>query len=334
MRSLDEYPILSRSIMSTLLLSLFLLPSISYAIRDGNWEGVTDQGLDISFSTSGETANDIVTRIRIFCSGFSVVSATNWSSQPIVNDSFSVSSYTSACTPFEPWNLQPFGFTANFTGETTCQGTYFYRTTQSGTWEATNTSINAPTVTTLSVSSVTSNSANSGGNITSDGGASVTARGVCWSTSADPTTDDNKTTDGDGAGSFTSYITGLSPTTPYHVRAYATNSAGTAYGNDVSFTTTYSAVLYVSAAGCGDKQPCYASIQEAMNMAGDGAIIKVANGKYPEPPEWKVVGTVTISGGWKTDFSGQTGTTEMYAPRSTGGGTVKVLPNVRVAPQP
>ncbi|MCK4304505.1 MAG: PD40 domain-containing protein, partial [Candidatus Eisenbacteria sp.] len=95
-----------------------------------------------------------------------------------------------------------------------------------------------PTVTTTAVSSITSNSAFSGGNVTSNGGASVTARGVCWSTSANPTTSDNHTSDGTGTGSFTSSITGLSPNTTYHVRAYATNSVGTGYGSEETFTTT------------------------------------------------------------------------------------------------
>ena len=106
------------------------------------------------------------------------------------------------------------------------------------------TSTVAPTVSTTAVSSVTSTSAASGGNVTSDGGATVTARGVCWSTSANPTTADDKTTDGTGTGSFTSSITGLSPGTTYHVRAYATNLAGTGYGDSLSFTTSYSSTLY------------------------------------------------------------------------------------------
>ena len=97
--------------------------------------------------------------------------------------------------------------------------------------------LSTPTVTTTVVSSITSNSAFSGGNVTSDGGAFVTARGVCWSTSANPTTSDNHTTNGTGTGSFTSSITGLSPNTPYHVRAYATNSEGTGYGSEEAFTT-------------------------------------------------------------------------------------------------
>ncbi len=91
--------------------------------------------------------------------------------------------------------------------------------------------INAP------VSNVTANSATTGGNITSDGGASITARGVCWATTPDPTTENSKTSDGTGTGSFTSKISCLSGTTTYYIRAYATNSVGTAYGEQQSFTT-------------------------------------------------------------------------------------------------
>jgi len=96
----------------------------------------------------------------------------------------------------------------------------------------------SPTVTTTAASSITSTSASSGGNVTSDGGAAVTARGVCWSTSTNPTISGSKTSDGTGTGSFTSSITGLTPGTTYHVRAYATNGAGTSYGSDLMFTTS------------------------------------------------------------------------------------------------
>ena len=94
------------------------------------------------------------------------------------------------------------------------------------------------TVTTTAVTGITSNTASTGGNVESDGGSSVTARGVCWSTTANPTITDTKTNDGSGTGTFSSSITGLTASTTYHVRAYATNSAGTAYGNDVSFVTS------------------------------------------------------------------------------------------------
>jgi uncharacterized protein (TIGR02145 family) len=78
----------------------------------------------------------------------------------------------------------------------------------------------------------------SGGTISSDGGSAVSARGVCWSTSPGPTVAlATKTSNGSGTGGFTSNISGLSKNTTYYVRAYATNTVGTAYGNEISFTT-------------------------------------------------------------------------------------------------
>ena len=94
-----------------------------------------------------------------------------------------------------------------------------------------------PTVTTNSVSNITFESATCGGNVTDDGGANVTARGVCWSTSQNPTIYDNKTTDSSGIGSFTSNLINLNENTTYYVRAYATNEKGTSYGEQKSFTT-------------------------------------------------------------------------------------------------
>jgi uncharacterized protein (TIGR02145 family) len=94
-----------------------------------------------------------------------------------------------------------------------------------------------PALTTSAVTSIGSTSAVCGGNITSDGGSSVTSRGVCWSTSDNPTTADHKTSDFTGTGNFASLISGLSPQTPYYVKAYATNSSGTAYGEVRAFTT-------------------------------------------------------------------------------------------------
>lgn len=102
----------------------------------------------------------------------------------------------------------------------------------------TTTAITAPVITTTAITSITKTTATSGGNITADNGGSITARGVCWSTSADPTTADSKTTDGTGTGAFTSSITGLTANTTYYVKAYSTNSAGTSYGEKLSFTTS------------------------------------------------------------------------------------------------
>jgi len=96
---------------------------------------------------------------------------------------------------------------------------------------------NIAILTTDTISNITSVTATSGGNVTFDGNSPVTARGVCWSTSQNPTTSDPHTTDGNNLGTFTSNITNLTPNTTYYVRAYATNDIGTAYGNEVSFTT-------------------------------------------------------------------------------------------------
>jgi len=95
-----------------------------------------------------------------------------------------------------------------------------------------------PVVVTSAISSITGNTASCGGNVTNEQGAAVTAKGVCWSTTTGPTIADSKSTDGTGTGTFTSSISSLSPSTTYYVRAYATNSNGTSYGSEVSFTTT------------------------------------------------------------------------------------------------
>lgn len=93
------------------------------------------------------------------------------------------------------------------------------------------------TLTTTGISKITQFSAQSGGSVSSDGGAEIIAKGVCWNTNPDPTLDNYKTNDGIGAGTFTSNLIGLNPNTTYYVRAYATNSAGTSYGSQVSFIT-------------------------------------------------------------------------------------------------
>jgi hypothetical protein len=111
--------------------------------------------------------------------------------------------------------------------------------TYSNELSITTTNTSSINLTTTAVSSIANTTAVSGGAISSDGGATITAKGVCWSTSANPTIALNtKTNDGSGTGSFTSAISGLIPNTTYYVRAYATNSNSTAYGNQVSFTTT------------------------------------------------------------------------------------------------
>lgn len=95
-----------------------------------------------------------------------------------------------------------------------------------------------PTVTTASVTEITESTAKSGGNVTDDGGEEVTVRGVVWGEAEYPTiTADEKSLNGIGTGSFVSEITGLDPDQKYYLRAYAVNSEGTAYGDQVTFTT-------------------------------------------------------------------------------------------------
>jgi len=103
-----------------------------------------------------------------------------------------------------------------------------------------------PQVTTSPISSITSSGATTGGDVTADGGASVTARGVAYGTAQNPTTANSTTSDGTGTGVFTSTLSGLTASTLYYVRAYATNAVGTAYGNEVSLTTS----------ATGPPQPC------------------------------------------------------------------------------
>ena len=92
-------------------------------------------------------------------------------------------------------------------------------------------------LTTTAITTITTISAASGGNITNDGGVAVSSRGVCYSTSPNPTTGNSVVACGSGVGSFTAQLTGLSPNTLYHIRAYATNSVNTYYGDELSFTT-------------------------------------------------------------------------------------------------
>jgi len=135
------------------------------------------------------------------------------------------------------------GFTSQLTGLEA--GTKYYvkayltngtETTYGKEISFTTTAASLPTITTTVITAITTTTATSGGNIISDGGAPVTIRGVCWNAATGPTVVNSKTSDGSGTGSYSSSITDLVPGTLYYVRAYATNSAGTVYGNEETFT--------------------------------------------------------------------------------------------------
>ena len=154
-----------------------------------------------------------------------------------------------------------------------------------------------PQVTTLNVTSITANTAVCGGNVTSDGGGTVTARGVCWSTSPNPTISNNKTTNGSGTGSFTSNITGLTENTTYYVRAYATNEKGTAYGDEKSFTTLAKTIPQITTANVTS-----ISFNTAVcggNVTSDGNATVTARGVC-----WSTSPNPTISNNKTTNGSG------------------------------
>ena len=147
------------------------------------------------------------------------------------------------------------------------------------------------------IASITFTTATSGGNISSDGNAAIASRGVCWNTSSNPTTSNSKTSDGTGTGQFTSNITGLTAGTPYFVRAYATNSAGTAYGDEISFSTNplLPAVLTTNAASA-------ITISTAVsggNITTDNGSAVTARGVC-----WNVSTGPTIAGSHTSDGSG------------------------------
>ncbi len=100
-----------------------------------------------------------------------------------------------------------------------------------------------PSVTTAAATQVTESTATTGGDVISDGNATVTERGVVYATTANPTMENSKVIAGAGTGSYTCNLTGLQAGTTYYVRAYATNSQGTSYGEEITFTTALSTTL-------------------------------------------------------------------------------------------
>ncbi len=135
-------------------------------------------------------------------------------------------------------------FTASLSGLTASTVYYIrtYATNANGTVYGNEISFTTtgitPSLTTTAASSTTISSFITGGSISSDGGNLVTYRGVCWSTNANPTINDNKILSGTGTGTFTITLSNLNVATTYYVRSFATNSAGTAYGNERVITTS------------------------------------------------------------------------------------------------
>lgn len=141
-----------------------------------------------------------------------------------------------------------------------------------------------PPVTTTAVSGMVGSTALSGGELSCTTNFTITAKGVCWSTSANPTLANSHTVDGSGGGTFTSTLTGLLPSTIYHVRAYATTPSGTSYGNDLTFMSacgTVSAFPWNEGFENGGVIPaCWT--QEQVNNSGINWVFITGNGgSYP-----------------------------------------------------
>ncbi len=193
-------------------------------------------------------------------------------------------------------------FTSSLTGLDAGQTYYVraYATNTAGTAYGNQRSFNtldpvAPSVNTAPVSSITDESAQSGGEVTDDGGASVTARGVCWNTTGSPTTADSHTTNGTGTGPFVSNLTSLSAGQTYFVRAYATNSVSTAYGNERSFTTNdIATVTTAEVTGITDE-----SAQSGGEVTDNGGASVTARGVC-----WNTTGNPTTADSHTTDGSG------------------------------
>jgi len=181
-----------------------------------------------------------------------------------------------------------------------------------------------PQVTTTAASSVTFTTAVSGGNVTNDGGAPVTARGVCWSTSPNPTIANSLTSNGTGLGSFVSNLAGLSPGTTYYVRAYATNQSGTGYGNQITFTTpvaTPTLTVTPSSLAFGIVYQGAFSTEQSFTV----------NGVYLSPATGNI--TITPPPGYIISLSSGSGYASSLTIPYTGGTLGPITIYIRFAPQ-
>ncbi|MEY4605149.1 MAG: hypothetical protein RIT43_2441 [Bacteroidota bacterium] len=180
----------------------------------------------------------------------------------------------------------------------------------------TNSNISLPTLTTDQASSVTQNSAQSGGNITSDGGNAITARGICYSTSVNPTLSSSTIASGSGVGSFSCVLSGLSPGTTYYIRAYATNTVGTSYGNQVTFQTLASNLPTINTTGV--TQVTYSSANVSGNVTSDGGSVVTTRGVCYSTSQNPTISSNTVSSGtgigtFTCSVSGLTPNTTYYA---------------------
>ena len=296
-----------------------LTPNTSYFVRSYATNNVgTGYGNEIMFTTGQTQTTPIVTTADVT----NITETTATSGGNVTSDGGSPVTARGVCWDTSP-NPTTAGshtidgagmgtFVSNLTGLT--GGTLYYvrayATNSIGTSygnELTFTTLTLPTVTTTTVTNIAQTTATSGGTVSSDGGSPVTARGVCWSTSPNPTTSDSHTTDGTGTGTFVSNLTGLTGGTLYYVRAYATNSVGTAYGNELTFTTlTFPTVSTATVTNITQT-----TATSGGNVTSDGGSPVTARGVcWDTSPNPTTAGSHTIDGaGMGTFVSNLTGLT-------------------------
>jgi phosphodiesterase/alkaline phosphatase D-like protein len=254
----DQSPVTGNSDTSVSVTPTDLLPNTLYHFRIvGQNASGTTYGMDMTFTTNPANTPSIttanVTNIT-FQSAISGGDVTGEGGAPVTSRGvcWSTVPNPTIADNFTTDGSGPGSFTSNLTGlaESTiyyvrAYATNLYGTVYGNEIQFTTNLANSPVVTTTNITNITPISATGGGNVIDEGDAPVTARGVCWSTAPNPTTANNRTSDGTGPGTFTSYLTGLSESTTYYIRAYATNLFGTGYGAEFQFTTNSASLASV-----------------------------------------------------------------------------------------
>ena len=180
-----------------------------------------------------------------------------------------------------------------------------------------------PAVTTNSATSVSSDSAILNGTIDPNGKTTNYYFEYGVDTSYGSTTASANAGSGNSAISVNASISGLIPDTTYNYRLVATNSDGTSYGDNKTFSTT---ILYVDPSGsCNDNTPCYTTIQSAIDAASSGSVIKILAGTYAENLDLKSSNNYELQGGWNAAYSSQTSTSSVsFMTFGSSSGTVTV----------
>lgn len=158
-------------------------------------------------------------------------------------------------------------------------------------------SLATPTLSTTSATGITAIGATSGGVVSSDGGSAVTERGVCWNTLQNPTISQSKASNGVGVGSFTSVLTSLSAGTSYYLRAYATNSQGTSYGEQLSFSTLASVADFTSWAAAQGLSGTSAALTADPDGDGMNNLLEYGLGIDPRTDSTAKKPVISVSGG-------------------------------------